>query len=157
MLASAKNGQMLALRGEVVSTSHDMLLVVRGCEDRVVLVYAGNPETGVPGEKLRRDRNFKRFEKYTRATYKSTAKEICMQCPKYKVEATVSGRFDVATIPDGLKKDNLGFLHDETGKIVGKAGFGHPFPAYKYRLVIESVSDVVARKLPDPRAAPAQK
>jgi hypothetical protein len=40
-----------------------------------------------------------------------------------------------------------------SGKIVGKAGFGHPAPAYKYRLVIESVSDVVARKLPHPRGA----
>lgn len=148
VLASAENGQMLTARGEVVSTSHDMLLAVRGCEDRVVLVYAGDPETGVPSERLRRDRNFTRFRKYVEATYKSGDKEICMQCSKYEVEATFTGRFDVATIPEGLKKDNLGFLHDGSGKIVGKAGFGHPAPAYKYRLVIESVSDVVARKLP---------
>jgi hypothetical protein len=134
-----------------------MLLAVRGCGDRVVLAYAGDPDTGVPSERLRRDRNFARFKKYIGATYKSTGKELCMQCSKYDVEATFTGRFDVAAIPEGLKKDNLGFLHDESGKIVGKAGFGHPAPVYKYRLVIESVSDVVARKLPDPRSPAAQK
>ncbi len=148
VLASAKNAQTLTVRGKVVSTSHDMLLAVRGCVDRVVLVYAGDADTGVPSERLRRDRAFRRFEQYTKATYKSSGKDICMQCAKYDVEATFTGRFDVATIPEGLKKDNLGFLHDESGKIVGKAGFGHPTPAYKYRLVIESVSDVVARKRP---------
>lgn len=159
VLASAKNAQTLTVRGKVVSTAHDMLLVVQGCEDRLVLVYAGDLDTGVPSGRLRRDRNFTRFNKYVGATYKSSDKEICMQCPMYAVEATFTGRLDVATIPEGLKKDNLGFLHDESGKIVGKAGFGHPAPAYKYRLVIESVSDVVARKLPPKRlcrSSPAQ-
>jgi hypothetical protein len=35
-------------------------------------------------------------------------------------------------------------------KFVRKAGFGHP-PIHKYRLIIESVSDVAARELPKPK------
>ena len=70
-----------------------------------------------------------------------------MQCPKYKVEATLTGVLSVATIPPGLTKDNLGFLRDSSGKIVGKVGFGHPTPLFKYQLAIRSASDVIARPI----------
>jgi hypothetical protein len=77
-----------------------------------------------------------------------------MQCPKYEVEATLTGRLDVApdSFPEGQWKDKLGMLHDRSGKFVGKAGFGHP-PIQKYQLIIEAVSDVAARQLPKPKVS----
>jgi len=152
-LSTFTNGQTVTIHGKVGQAPHDMALVVPGCSEAVVLAYAGDPESRESSEKLLKDESFKRFEKYTRATYgKIGRKGICMQCPKYEVEATLTGRLDVApdTAPEGQWKDKLGMLHDQSGKFVGKAGFGHP-PTQKYRLVIESVSDVAARELPKPK------
>jgi hypothetical protein len=155
-LSTFTNGQTVTVHGKVGQAPHDMALVVPGCSEAVVLVYAGDPESRESSEKLLKDESFKRFEKYSRATYdrKIGEKGICMQCPKYEVEATLTGRFDVAsdTVPEGQWKDKLGMLHDQSGKFVGKAGFGHP-PIQKYRLVIESVSDVAARELPKPKVS----
>lgn len=147
-LEGAKNSQAVTLRGHVTSTAHDMLLVVPNCESGVVLQYAGEPETETSAVRLKRNTDLKRFEKYTSATYKGTRKNLCLQCSMYEVEATLTGRLDVAEVPEGTTRDQLGFVRDSSGKIVGKAGWGHPSPVYKYRLVIESVSNVVARKLP---------
>jgi hypothetical protein len=152
-LSTFKDGQKVSVHGRVAYGAHDLLLVIPSCDRTVVLEYAGGPESGESSNKLVRDKNYRRFEKYTRAMYpKVGGKGICIQCPKYEVEATLTGKLDVAAdaIPEGLWKDELGMLHDQSGKLVGKAGFGHP-PAQKYRLLIESVSDVTARKLPEPK------
>jgi hypothetical protein len=154
VLASSTNGQTLTVRGSITNGAHDMLLVVPNCEESAVLVYAGDAETNVPSERLQRDQNLERLKKYTEAEYKSKGKDICIQCPRYEVEATLTGQLDVSTIPQGFKRDNLGFLHDSSGKIVGTNGFGHPNRTYKYQLVIESVSGVTARELPQTKATP---
>jgi hypothetical protein len=153
-LASGQNGQTLTVGGKISTGAHDMLLAVPNCKQSVVLVYAGDSETNVPAARLQRDQNLERFKGYTEATYKSTSKNICLHCSKYEVEATLTGQLDVSNTPEGLKRDNLGFLHDSSGKIVGTDGFGHPDRPYKYRLVIESVSNVTARELPKPGARP---
>ena len=149
-LSSAEKGQTVTLRGQVKSTAHDMLLILPNCESGVVLQYSGDAETETSAVQLKRNRDFKRFQKYTSAAHKSTGKNLCMQCPMYEVEATLTGRLDVASVSEGTTRDQLGFVRDRSGKIVGKAGWGHPMPVYRYRLVIESVSNVVARKLPRP-------
>ena len=149
-LLASSTKQPTSLSGNIGNGAHDMLLIVPHCEDAVVLVYAGDSETDVPAARLAVDRNLKRFRKYTEATYKHFGKGICMQCPKYEVEANLAGQLEVATTPDGLRRDNTGFLWDTSGKLQGTSGFGHPNRSYKYRLVIESVSAVVARKLPKP-------
>jgi hypothetical protein len=168
VLSTATNGQMLRVRGQVGHAPHDMLVKIPNCDEAVVLTYAADPdglyaasatsvnvrrETPIvnqPNLKLRKDREFQRFQKYVGATYKSRGKNICMECYKYEVEATFTGRLDVS------KK--AGFTFDEQShKIIGLDGFGHPRPFTRYRLVIESLSDVVARKLPDPRSPAAQK
>jgi hypothetical protein len=149
-LPASSSKPSTSLRGKIGNGSHDMLLIVSHCQDAVVLVYAGDSETDVPAARLVVDRNLKRFRKYTEATYKKIGKGICMQCPKYEVEANFTGQLEVATTPDGLRRDNTGFLWDSSGKLRGTSGFGHPNRSYKYRLVIESVSEVVAHKLPRP-------
>ncbi len=159
-LSSFTNGQIVTVHGKVNHGAHDMTLDVPKC-DTVVLTYADDPdfshaasatsinlprETAVDnGAKLtlRKDREFLRFQKYVAATYKSTRKNICIDCYEYEVEATFTGRLDVS------KK--VGLTHDEKGeKIISMDGFGHPVPFTRYRFVIESVSDVRTRKLPKP-------
>jgi hypothetical protein len=151
-LSTFQDGQTASVHGKVAHGAHDLLLVVPGCDKAVVLEYAGNEGSGVSVDKLVRDESFKQFEKYARDTYKKVGKGACVQCPRYEVEATLTGKLDVApdTVPEGQWKDKLGMLHDQSGKFVGKAGFGHP-PIQKYRLIIESVSDVSARELPKPK------
>jgi hypothetical protein len=161
VLSSLSNGQTLTVRGKVDRSMHDMLLVVSNCKEVAVLTYAGERDAlhgvssttiNLPREtpvgnganlKLQKDRGFSLFEKYVNALYKSTRKNHCIACYKYKVEATFTGRLDVS--------NKVGLIRDEKAqKIIGMDGFGHPIPFTRYRLVLESVSDVVARKLPRP-------
>jgi len=151
ILDTTKDGQVITVRGKVADEPHDMGFTIPGCNDTVLLMYAGDKDNDVSAAQLRRDESLKRFQKYTSATYKSRGKNICLQCMQYgDVEATLTGKLEIATIPPGTTKDNLGFLHDASGKIVGKSGWGHPVPFAKYRLVIQTVADVKAKKLPMP-------
>jgi len=148
ILGTAKDGQTITVHGKAVEEPHDLAFSIEGCNDLVILTYAGDRETDVPADQLRPDASLKRFQTYTNAVYKSTT---CMQCMKYgDVEATLTGKLEIATIPPGTTKDQMGFLHDASGKVVGTSGFGHPTRIFKYRLVILSASDVKARKLPKP-------
>jgi hypothetical protein len=151
ILDAAKDGQTITVRGKTAQQPHDLGFNIVGCSDLVVLTYAGDRDNDVSANQLRQDENLKRFQKYTTATYKSTGKNICIQCMKYgDVQATLTGKLEIAAIPPGTTKDQIGFLHDASGKIVGTSGFGHPTRIFKYRLVILSVSDAKARKLAKP-------
>jgi hypothetical protein len=151
LLLSMRNGQKITLRGKVRSTAHDMAFDVPGCDQTVLLTYAGDRDNDVSVTELRKDKELIRFQKYTSEVYKSRGKNICMECPKFgDVEADLTGKLEVATMPDGATKDWAGFLRDRSGKLIGTYGWGHPSPFAAYRLVIESVSQVTARKLPRP-------
>jgi hypothetical protein len=158
VLSSFMNGQVVTVHGRVVHGPHDMMLVIPNC-DTVVLAYADDPNfsatassTGVnlpPGTpvnndsklELRKDSEFRRFQSYVGATNKGGGKNLCMECYMYEVEANFTGRLDVS--------EKVGLIRDEEEKkIVGMDGFGHPVPFTRYRLIIESVSGVVARKQP---------
>lgn len=151
VLSTAINGQAITVRGRVISEPHDMAFEIPGCNDDVLLTFAGDRDNDVGADQLRKDKNLGKFQNYTSAVYKSKGKSLCLQCMKYgDVEATLTGKLGVATMPPGTTKDAAGFLRDSSGKIVGTFGWGHPVPFAKYRLVIESVSCVKARKLPEP-------
>jgi hypothetical protein len=151
VLGTAQDGQTITVQGKAVQEPHDLGFRVVGCDDLVILTYAGDRDTDATVDFLRRDENLKRFQEYTSAVYKSKKKGICMQCMKYgDVEATLTGKLEIATVPPGTTKDQMGFLHDASGKVVGTSGFGHPTRMFKYRLVIVSVTDVKARRLPKP-------
>jgi hypothetical protein len=140
------------VEGKAVQQPHDLGFQVMGCADLVILAYAGDPDTDVTAAQLRMDKKLKQFQKYTSAVYKGDKKNICLECPQYTdVKATLSGRLEIASIPTGTTKDTMGFLHDTSGKVVGTSGFGHPTRMFKYRLVVLSVADVQARKLPKPK------
>jgi len=151
ILGTAKDGQTITVQGKTVQEPHDLGFRIAGCDDLVILTYAGDRDTDVTADHLRRDENLKRFQEYTSAVYKGTKKDTCVQCMQYgDVEATLTGKLEIATVPSGTTKDQMGFLHDASGKVVGTSGFGHPNRMFKYRLVIVSVADAKAQKLPKP-------
>jgi hypothetical protein len=151
ILETAGNGQIITVRGETVQQPHDLAFDIDGCPDLVVITYAGDADSGVGADQLQRNTNLKRFQKYTSATYKSTSKHICIGCMKYgNVKAALMGKLQVATIPPGTTRDSMGFLRDSSGKVVGTSGFGHPSRMFKYQLVIFSVLDVSAQRIPNP-------
>jgi hypothetical protein len=150
ILDAAKDGQIITVQGKAVQEPHDLGFSIAGCTDLVILTYAGDKDNDVGADQLHEDKNLKSFQECTSATYKGAG---CLQCPKYTdVEATLTGKLEVASIPPGTTKDQLGFLHDASGKIVGTSGYGHPRRMFKYRLIIFSVSDTKARKLPEPKS-----
>lgn len=64
------------------------------------------------------------------------------------MEAELTGKLEIASMSPGATKDRAGFIRDQSGKIIGQFGWGHPIPFASYRLVIRSVAHVKARKLP---------
>lgn len=152
-LTSLSNGETASIHGKVVHGAHDLLFLTAGCSEPVVLEYGGSSDLGERSTDHVQSDTVRQFQRYVGSNYSNVGKGICGQCPKYEVEALLTGRFDVAsdTVPEGRWKDKVGFLHDSiSGKIVGQAGFGHP-PQYKYRLIIRSVSRLEAHRLPKPK------
>ena len=129
-----------------------MAFDVDGCNDTVLATFAGYADSGVPSSQLNNDREMKRFIKYTSSEYRSRRSHICEGCAKYgDVKAELTGILQVATMPPGATKNNLGFIRDSRGKYLGIYGWGHPVPFAKYRIIIESVRDAEARRLPRPK------
>jgi hypothetical protein len=152
MLSTAINGQKLTVKGKARSTAHDLAFDIPGCDETVLLTFAGAKDNDVSGSELRLDDELRRFQKYTSSVYESTGKNICMECPKYRdVEAELTGKLEIATVPPGASKDKANFLRDGSGKIIGTFGWGHPGPFAGYRLVIQSVAHVKARALSPPK------
>ena len=139
LLATARDGQTLTVQGKVRSEPHDMAFDIPGCGQTVLLTFAGDKDNQVGGTELRRDEELRRFQKYTSSVYKSTGKNVCLQCSEYgDVEAELTGKLEIASMPPGATRDRAGFIRDQSGKIIGQFGWGHPIPFASYRLMIQS-------------------
>ncbi|HLJ90654.1 MAG TPA: hypothetical protein VKZ53_27855 [Candidatus Angelobacter sp.] len=150
-LNASHDGDTITIRGVAIRQPHDLAFAVDGCNDLVILTYAGDQDSGVTADLLKKNESLRQFHKYTNSTYRSRGTNVCTLCMKYAdVKATLTGKLQVAALPEGTTKDSFGFLHDASGKVVGTSGFGHPTRQFKYRLVILSVEDVKAHKLPRP-------
>lgn len=91
-----------------------------------------------PAVSLQRDKVFKQFDALLAQVHDKGGTAICIGCPRYTVQATLTGRLDDvadAAIP-----------RDAKGKIVGLGGFGN-LNAYPARLVLESVADVTPKEI----------
>lgn len=80
--------------------------------------------------------DFARFDSLLAAPYKSRA--LCLGCPRNTVSATVTGRVDAVSQP--------GVVRDANGSVTAINGFGN-LNLYPARLVLQSVSDVVAHEI----------
>lgn len=150
VLSSATNGQIVTVQGKVRHEPHDLAFDIRDCNETVLLTYAGKQDNNVSSTSLRSDKNMKLFHQYTYSTYKSRGNNICINCFKYDVEAELTGKLEIATLPPGATKDNENIIRDSSGNIIGIFGWGHPGPYIYSRFIIQSVSKVKARKLPRP-------
>jgi hypothetical protein len=129
-----------------------MALDVPGCNFTVLATLAGYSDSDELESQLKNDRAMKQFLKYTRSEYKSKRGHICIGCSKYEnVEADFTGKIEIAVVPEGGRRDNLGRTWDSNGKYIGILGWGHPMPFADYRLVVESVSNVKAQRAPKPK------
>ena len=151
-LTPGENGQVITIHGVPRSEPHDMALDIPGCGFAVLATIAGDAESDIPGTQRRNDRAMRRFIKYTSSTYKSRGNHICMGCSRYEItSAELTGKLEVAVLPGGATRDRLGRTWDSNGKFIGILGWGHPAPFADYRIVIVSVLQVQARKLPRPK------
>jgi len=150
-LSSAVNGQIINVRGEVRQGPHDMAFDILGCHETVLLTYAGYQDNDVNASTLHLDQEMRRFQKYTSSVYKSRGNNICMACSKFDdVKAELTGKLEISSVPPGATKDRIGRMYDSSGKFIGIWGWGHPVSFAGYRLVIQSASQVTARKLKRP-------
>ncbi len=123
-------GKMVRVRGQLGTWPHDLLLWADHCDaGKIVIAYPGERVNPPADFELRRDGNFKKFERLLVAENKDGSY-------RYQLTATFTGRLDIS--------DSVGFVRDEAGKVRGIQGYGHPFPFSRFRLVIQSVSDVTA-------------
>jgi hypothetical protein len=143
-LNDLNKGKEVSVRGTVVDAPHDFIFAVSGCKDVVVLEFSGIKRDLVSTNEGAR-KNLARFERFSRIEGKCPHGKRCGDRPAYKVDAILIGRLEAGSIPDGYWKDGLGYLHDQSGRITGKFGFGHP-PVYKYRLTVRAVSKVGLHK-----------
>jgi hypothetical protein len=152
VLSTASNEQTLTVRGKARHTAHDLVFDIPGCDETVLLTYAGNQDNNVSSTALRQDGELKRFQKYIISVYMNRGENNCIDCRMYDdVEAELTGKLEIATLPPGATRDKVNFMRDGSGKVIGTFGWGHPGPFASYRLIIQSVADVKAKKLPPPK------
>jgi hypothetical protein len=89
-----------------------------------------------PPVTLQKDKAFRQFDSALAQQHRSPS-GLCLACPKYDVQATITGRLD--GVDDAA-------VRRENGKIAGLGGFGNA-NAYAARLVIQSVSDVTPKEI----------
>lgn len=85
---------------------------------------------------LQKDKAFKQFDSTLAQQHRSQS-GLCLACPKYEVQATITGRLD--GVDDAT-------VRRENGKIVSLGGFGNA-NAYTARLVIQSIADVTPKEI----------
>jgi hypothetical protein len=83
---------------------------------------------------LEKNKDFKQFDSLLSTPAKVSG--LCLGCVRNEVNATMVGRLDGTRVE---------LRRDASGKIVGISGFGN-LNAYSARLVLESVSEVVAQE-----------
>ena len=141
-------GSIVKVRAQILIAFEDFRLDTAACEGKKIdgawLEYGNGPKrqpvTWCCGDMIPRDplpllqnSDFKKFHRYLTAQSRTSA---CHegQCYLYRVTATLTGRLDTAPF------DKNGYC---------TSGYGH-FNFHCARLVIHSVSDVVATKLLHP-------
>jgi hypothetical protein len=135
------NGKMVKVRGRVVTGFEFFDIQGEWCGgesiNAITLAYPDEADIKpAPSFKLRRDAEFKKFQRSLTETVRKIGP--LSYCYRYEVTATITGRLD------GVEK--AGIIRDGSGKVIAVQGFGHA-NRYRARLVIQSVSEVVAKDI----------
>ncbi len=154
VLDSAKDGDLIKVRGEVFLTGHDTFIRPVDCPDsptnRAIVVWADDPSLGTDKASVRRDAQFSEFNRFVNAAFPLPPNAVGVGQPRYQVHADFEGRLQVAKAA-GLKRD------PEGKKVIGIEGLGHPMPFTRFRLLASGVSKVdskeqqrIAEQTPEP-------
>ncbi len=142
-LHTAKNGDLVRVRGAAFPGGHDTFIRPVGCEEnaanRVILVWGDDPSLATGKTEVRRDANFFRFHELLRATFPLPPNVFGTGQSRYRVVAEFEGRLEISS-EVGPKRD------PKTRKVIRFEGFGHPVPFTRFRLVATSVSGIEANE-----------
>jgi hypothetical protein len=138
VLDTAKDGDMVRIRGEVFPTGHDTFIrpttCTEGSKNRVILIWASD-SIGSKRALVSKDQAFEEFNRLIRSTLPLPPNSVGTSELRYRVTADFEGHLQV-TSSAGWKRD------PQTQKIIGVEGFGHPMPFTRFRLVATKVSQV---------------
>lgn len=138
-LDSAKNGDVVKIRGEAFPGGHDMYIRPTNCAtnpaNRVILIWADDPSLTRNRANVRRDAAFSDFNRLLKATLPLPPNGVGVGQTRYRVMADFEGRLEAAPTA-GLKRDPKG------KKVVRLEGFGHPMPFTRFRLLATGVSRI---------------
>ena len=132
----AYNGKMVEVRGSFRRTTKWNAIESRDCEGEILLVPPTDASVRPPAEfQIRDDQSFRSFRSYSEELLggDTSRSYIANKRYKYEVEATFVGRIDSADVILA------------SGKAQALPGFG-PRGEFRARLVLKSVSDVVANQ-----------
>jgi len=152
VLDMAKDGAFLTIRGVVFPTGHDIYIRPSGCEisasNRVIIVWGDDPSLNKEKLDVRRDAEFVRYDKLLGEKFPLAPNMVGVGRSRYRVTADFEGRLDIAPYA-GLTRN------PKNKKPIGIAGFGHPMPFTRFRLVARSVSNVEATEQEPPAQSQA--
>jgi len=143
VLDTAKNGDVVKIRGEASAGGHDAFILPASCvtgpSNRVILIWADNPSLSGAKTSVRRDEAFSEFNRLLKATFPLPPNSVGLGQPRYQVLADFEGRLEVAP--------SVGFKRDpKSKKVVGIEGFGHPMPFSRFRLLATGVSRIESKE-----------
>lgn len=140
---AAYNGKIITIRAWVDLDWESLEAWDENCEqEAIMLAYPDDPNLQPkPLFSLQKDGQYERFrEAITAKQYQAKSvqpdainspDDPTLATPLYRVQATITGRFD------------SGAIRDKNGRLVHMTTFGH-MNQYNYRFIIRSVTDVVS-------------
>ncbi len=142
-LDTAKNGDVVKIRGEAFPGGHDMFIRPASCAtspaNRVILVWADDPSLSSNRVSVRKDAAFTEFDRLLKSTFPLPPNAVGVGQSRYRVLADFEGRLQVAQSA-GLKRD------PKSKKVVRLEGFGHPMPFTRFRLIATGVSRIESKE-----------
>jgi hypothetical protein len=142
-LDTAKNGDVVKIRGEAFAGGHDMFIRPAACATspahRVILVWADDPSLSTNRASVRKDAAFTEFDRLLKSTFPLPPNGVGVGQSRYRVLADFEGRLEIAQFA-GLKRG------PKSKKVVRLEGFGHPMPFTRFRLIATSVSRIESKE-----------
>jgi hypothetical protein len=138
-LNSAKNGDVVKIRGDAFPGGHDTFIRPTACAtnpaNRVILIWADDSSLSTNRASVRRDADWTEFNRLLKATFPLPPDGVGVGQSRFRVRADFEGRLEVAPSA-GAKRD------PKSKKVVRLEGFGHPMPFTRFRLVATGVSRI---------------
>jgi hypothetical protein len=129
------NGKLVQVRGEFQRALEWSAILGKGCEGGILVVDPAHPSVHPrPDFRIKEDKAWREFQNVSQERLAAEPNSVCVgPCGRYRydVVATFVGRVD------------SGEVQNRAGKLEQQTSYGH-LGQFRVRLVLKSVSDVVA-------------